>query len=47
MNTPMTHGSPCAQALSSMKPLPRKVANGGRSASPKAARVKTTPVTRR
>ena len=40
----VSHG---AAALSSIQPLPRKVPNGGRSASPRAAAVKITPVTGR
>ncbi len=35
---------PCAPALASIQLLPRKVANGGRPARPRPARVKTTPV---
>jgi hypothetical protein len=38
-NTAMIQPVACALPLSSIQPLPRKVANGGRSAKPNAARL--------
>ena len=47
ISTGMSPRTPCARCSASIQPLPRKVANGGRSARPSPARVKITPVTRK